>query len=458
MNSNTVDLIATDPPFNKSKDFHATPDRLDKKDSPMFEDRWSWERDVHQEWVDQIERNYPAIRKGIDFARSSHSDGMGAFLCFMAIRLLEMRRVLKDTGSIYLHCDPTASHYLKTIMDAIFGIKWFQNEVIWHYAKGHGPRKRFRKKHDVILFYRNEDGLFNRQKYEHLESQIYRFNRIDEAGRKYRINHTRDKSGEYKRFYLDDGVAVDDVWSFLREPKFDQIPHNAKEKTIYPTQKPLILYERIIKASSNEGDIVLDPFCGCATTCVAAEKLKRQWVGIDIWKGSHQLVIDRIKKQGLSQEGEDSFTLFSENFHYKTDVPKRTDDNEEDFIPYFKTPRKRILAKWERLSPSKIREILEKAQDQDNDGFIECAGCGRDLEKEFMEIDHIQPKRGGGKDTIDNRILLCAPCNRRKSASLALPGLWKANEASGWMSKQTVAENTLKAARDAAEEQKILLP
>ena len=448
MNSNTVDLIATDPPFNKSKDFHATPDHLDKKDLPMFEDRWSWERDVHQEWVDQIERNYPAIRKGIDFARSSYSDGMGAYMCFMAVRLLEMRRLLKPTGSIYLHCDPTASHYLKTVMDAIFGKDQFRNQIIWCYGSPGKPNRWFPRKHDVILFYAKEKAnKFNGN------AVLVPHKRIDKRLKKF--GHAGEFAKDTPRDVLEQGKLPFDWWDGIA-PSYKK----PKEYRGYPTQKPEELYQRIIKASSNKGDVVLDPFCGCATTCIAAEIEGRQWVGIDIWKGSHHLVIDGIKKKGLSQEGEDSFTLFSENFHYKTDVPKRTDEEEEekDFIPYFKTPRKRILAKWERLSPSKIREILEKAQDQDNDGFIECAGCGRDLEKEFMEIDHIQPKRGGGNDTIDNRILLCAPCNRRKSASLALPGLWKANEASGWMSQQTVAENALKAARDAAEEQKILLP
>ncbi|MCY4418418.1 MAG: site-specific DNA-methyltransferase [Cytophagales bacterium] len=313
MNSETIDLIATDPPFNKNKDFHATPNSLAAGAS--FQDRWSWQDDVHQEWVDQIEDDHPALMHAIESARHAHSDGMGAYLCFMGVRLLEMHRLLKPTGSIYLHCDPTASHYLKTIMDAIFDGKNFRNEIVWHYAKGHGSPTRFRRKHDVILFY-SRGGIFNIQKYKHLESQVHRFNRVDEDGRKYRINHTRDSSGKYKRFYLDDGVAADDVWSFLREPTYDQLPHNTKEKVGYPTQKPLALYERIIKASSNEGDIVLDPFCGCATTCVAAERLNRQWVGIDIWKESHALVVKRVESEvGLLA-----------NVHYAKKGPIRTDE------------------------------------------------------------------------------------------------------------------------------------
>ena len=115
MNSESVDLIATDPPFNKSRDFHATPDSLAAGAS--FQDRWSWEKDTHQDWVDQITDDYPRLMEAIESARYAHSDGMGAFMCFMAVRLLEMHRILRSAGSIYLHCDPTASHYLKAVMD-----------------------------------------------------------------------------------------------------------------------------------------------------------------------------------------------------------------------------------------------------------------------------------------------------------------------------------------------------
>ena len=135
MNSESVDLIATDPPFNKGRDFHATPDSLSAGD--RFQDRWSWERDVHEDWVDQITDDHPSVMHVIGGSRLSYGDDMGAFLCFMAVRLLAMRRVLKPTGSIYLHCDPTASHYLKELMDAIFGRKQFRNEIVWCYTNGH---------------------------------------------------------------------------------------------------------------------------------------------------------------------------------------------------------------------------------------------------------------------------------------------------------------------------------
>ncbi|MDE0201347.1 MAG: site-specific DNA-methyltransferase [Rhodospirillaceae bacterium] len=150
MNSESVDLIATDPPFNKGRDFHATPDSLAA--GARFQDRWSWERDVHESWTDQITDDHPRLMEAIESARYAHSDGMGAYMCFMAVRLLAMHRVLKPTGSIYLHCDPTASHYLKAVMDAIFGCENFRSEIIWKRTGSHGGASRWGPIHDTILF------------------------------------------------------------------------------------------------------------------------------------------------------------------------------------------------------------------------------------------------------------------------------------------------------------------
>ncbi|MYH76447.1 MAG: site-specific DNA-methyltransferase [Acidimicrobiaceae bacterium] len=134
MNTATIDLIATDPPFNKGKDFHATPDSLAK--GGKFQDRWRWDDDVEGEWIDQLQDDWPNVWRIIAAARGSWGDDLGAFLCFMAVRLLEMHRVLKSTGTLYLHCDPTAGHYLKSLLDAIFGRKQFRNEIIWCYMGG----------------------------------------------------------------------------------------------------------------------------------------------------------------------------------------------------------------------------------------------------------------------------------------------------------------------------------
>ena len=319
INSNSIDLIYLDPPFNKKKTFTAP--LGSSAEGASFKDVFK-EKDVKDEWVQTIKEDNEKLRTFLTGIKDLGDTSNFAYLAFMAIRVLEMYRVLKDTGSLYLHCDHTMSHYLKLMMDCIFGEKNFRNEIVWHYAKGHGPKADFRRKHDVILRYTKSKGyIFNKQKYEHLKNQKYRFNRVDEDKKAYRINHTRNKEGEYKRFYLDDGVAVDDIWSYLREKEYDQLAHNAKERTGYPTQKPLALLDRIIKASSNEGDIVLDPFCGCATTCVAAEGLNRKWIGIDVSVKAYELV-----KQRLAKELEKRYAvLYVPEVMFSTVPPKRID-------------------------------------------------------------------------------------------------------------------------------------
>ncbi len=245
-------------------------------------------------------------------SRSSYGDDMGAFLCFMAVRLLAMRRVMRPNGSIYVHCDPTASHYLKELMDAVFGRKNFRNEIVWHYQ---GWNKRLRnhieRRHDIILFYSQSKGsAFNYptrpwdSKDEYIRVRKQRV-RADENGREYVLSDAG--GGKRVKRYLDDamsyGVPLDDVW------RIDKINNSDKiERVGYPTQKPLALYERIVLASSNKGDVVLDPFAGCATTCVAAERLGRKWVGIDIWDNAHQTVVDRLRGEGSLPESTTSGT------------------------------------------------------------------------------------------------------------------------------------------------------
>ena len=212
MNSESIDLIATDPPFNKDKDFHATPDSLAA--GAKFQDRWSWEEDVHQEWVDKLNDDYPKIMEAIESARYTHSDGMGAYMCFMAVRLLEMHRVLKPTGSIYLHCDPTASHDLKAVMDAIFGWRNFRNEIIWSYRRYTAKSKRFQREHDVILFYGKHTPIFNviHRPYGDKSGKRDSHYKRDEDGRWFRWQKLRGKE-PYKIYLSDKGRRLGDVWS-----------------------------------------------------------------------------------------------------------------------------------------------------------------------------------------------------------------------------------------------------
>ncbi len=438
MNTDTVDLIATDPPFNKGRDFHATPDSLAKGAS--FQDRWSWEKDVHQEWIDQITDDFPDVMNVIEGSRSSYGDDMGAFLCFMAVRLLAMRRVLKDTGSIYLHCDPTASHYLKELMDSIFGRKNFRNEIIWHYGQRNMHNKyKFNSKHDVVLFYAKSDKHTINQittpwtKEEISKTRARKILR-DKEGREYILdNRSVSKGYQVKKQYIDDiikkGKAIDSVWNI------PIIVSTSSERTGYPTQKPLVLYERMIKASSNEGDIVLDPFAGCATTCVAAERLNRQWVGIDIWDKAHEVVICRLKEEGLiaigghDQKKIRQMQLFEENLIFTKELPKRTDDG-QTATPFLKVKQIVLEPQDKKMSRAKmVQHLIEQKG-------TKCQGCDRIFDDlRYLELDHNTPRADGGINHISNRILLCSPCNKLKRHYYTLSGLRGENKKHGYMSK-----------------------
>ena len=441
MNSGTVHLIATDPPFNKGRDFHATPDSLAA--GARFQDRWNWDEDVHPEWIDQITDDWPHVMQVINGSRQSYGDDMGAFLCFMGVRLLEMRRVLCDDGSIYLHCDPTASHYLKELMDAIFGKRNFRNEIAWCYTGPSNVKRWFPRKHDILLFYaKSSETLFNRDAVRiPYKEESFTMGGSGSLAAKNRRN------GDYttgRAEQLAKGKIIEDYWTDISSLSV------SKERLGYPTQKPLALYERIIKASSNPDDIVLDPFAGCATTCIAAERLGRQWVGVDIWDKAHETVIDRLRDEGLAapDTGDVERLLTFGDIHYETVPPVRTDEGEEA-VPFLRLKVQRASEPWQRLSRSQIVERLEEAQAQQD--MVICGGCGRVLEAAFMELDHIVPRADGGANDITNRILLCPPCNKRKSARYTLTGLRSENKKAGWMrdeDRAKIAQHNARAMAD----------
>ena len=336
INSATVNLIATDPPFNKGRDFHATPDSLAKGAS--FTDRWSWGADVQAEWVEAIKDSGPGGWAVIEAARAAYGPDMAAFLCWLGVRLLEMHRILRPDGSLYLHIDHTAHAYVKAFLDATFGRKQFVDAIIWNYGTPSGGRasgKKPVKVHDVLLVYACEYGrhTYNRQFTPYREKYITDwFCNTDENGRKYK---TRSRQGAITRQYLDEspGVPLSNVWSDIMQlygsAGWWSRNTKADERTGYPTQKPLALYERIIQASSNPGDIVLDPFCGCGTTLVAAERLDRQWVGMGISGRAHQMVLDRLASAGLAAPdaaaGPGQQTLTLNHVTYSTTPPRRSE-------------------------------------------------------------------------------------------------------------------------------------
>lgn len=412
MNSETVHLIATDPPFNKGRDFHATPDSLAA--GAKFQDRWSWADDVEGEWIDQIQDDWPAVWEVIDAARAAWGDDMAAFLCFMGVRLIEMRRVLRADGSLYLHCDPTASHYLKALLDAIFGRQQFRNEIVWCYAGGGIPKRDFPRKHDIILRYSKTKDFHYQPVY-----------RPYSAGTQQR-GRTPVKGKYFERGLNPKGTPVNDWWADVKRIASPTDP----EKTGWPTQKSLDLYERIIKASSNPGDIVLDPFAGCATTPIAAERLGRRWVGMDIWDGAHDIVLRRLESEGMATPDRATDRLFTfGDVIYSTEPPVRTDDGEEA-VPFLQVTERYAEPIGPRMSRAEMLDFLLTQHGS------KCQGCDRTFDDpRYLELDHNTPRSDGGLNHITNRILLCGPCNRLKSNQYTLSGLRRQNRKLGYMAR-----------------------
>ena len=279
--SESIDLIYLDPPFNSNSVYNLPFKSRDRSLKPVeaFKDTWRWDFDDERR-LGELERN-PQTRSLATIVRFAQEieggphrrrTSMAAYALNMALRLRAMRRVLKDTGSIYLHCDPTASHYLKLIMDGVFGQQNFRNEAIWGYRTGGVSKKRMPRKHDTLLVYgKSGDTVHNPLQERIYYDKPFFSTAIDDEG----------------RHYAD--VYIRDVWDDIKA-----VINVSKERLGYPTQKPLALLRRIIEMSSNPGDTILDPFCGCGTTVHAAEDLDRKWIGIDISQFSTGLIRRRI--------------------------------------------------------------------------------------------------------------------------------------------------------------------
>ena len=383
INSESIELIATDPPFNKGvKAFEGI---TKAGDNVSYTDVWTW-GDVQAEWTNEILGNHPALYSVIQAANASAGDDMGAFLCWLAVRVLECHRILKPTGSMYLHIDHTAHAYAKAMMDAIFGRKNFQNEIVWYYGGGGASKRRFGRKHDSILFYsKSNDWIFNlddiRVPHKWVDGQL----RADGS--------ERSEKGKIP----DDVIELHGVMPW------------AGERTGYPTQKPLALYERIINASSNKNDVVLDPFAGCATTCVAAERLGRDWISIDINEEATGVIRDRLQSEVMGSLAWDTLVKTPKK------PPRRTDGGAPAAPELRVISRKRNARRW---SVKEVRDILLGEVGQ------RCQGCGWEPPyPDYLQIDHKKPRSLGGADERDNYTLLCDPCNRFKSNKLTLTEL-----------------------------------
>lgn len=380
MDTQSVNLIYLDPPFNSKKQWEAPIGST--AEGASFKDYWTYD-DVKQEWRVLIRDKHPALNAVIAAAGWSGGEPDRAYLCYMGVRLLEMHRILKNSGSIYYHCDPTMSHSIKLLMDAIFGADNFRNEIVWCYSSMGGAKKDFPRKHDILLRYSKTDRyVFNADSVR----IPYKLPRMPE--RKNAPHRNRGGSGKWKGASPDElanrhasGKVPEDWWEMTFGP-------NAPERLGYPTQKPLALLERIIKASSSERNVVLDPFCGCGTACDAAEQLGRKWIGIDVSAKAATIIKKRLP-------------LAKGDIDVRTNVPERTSVSE----------------KFQLAAPMSDKEILYDKQH----GM--CLGCDIGFPIRNLQVDRNIPGKKGGEYIMENMQLLCQPCNASKGANRTLAEL-----------------------------------
>ncbi|MDA7971014.1 MAG: HNH endonuclease [Gammaproteobacteria bacterium] len=422
MDSESVDLIYLDPPFN-SKRTYAAPIGS-KAAGAEFKDTWTL-ADTDDAWWGELADVHPALFTVIDAAGAAGGRGDKAYCIYMAVRLLEMHRALKPGGAIYLHCDQTMSHSIKLMLDAIFGAKNFRNEIIWERAAGRAKGSQHKKKSlgvdmDNVFFYAKTPAHSLHAPFAALseDEAAEKFPLREPDGRRYntsvplfcqpsmgdrpnlcytykgvrnphpsgwRVSREKlaqmDKEGKIiwrkgkrplRKSYADEyeGKPVGSLWT--------DIPNvSGRERIGYPTQKPLALLRRIIKTSSDPGGIVLDPFCGCATACVAAHDEGRKWIGIDISHRAYELVQQRFR---------DELGIFNPGIIHRTDIPQRAGQKRS----------------------KNIKHILFGGQQ----GI--CKGCKHEFHYRHFHLDHIVPRARGGSDADENLQLLCGSCNNIK--------------------------------------------
>lgn len=499
LDNESIDLICIDPPFAKNQTFtgslrpplsdaerqqevetlagwgirsqrdaeNAGIEWPDADNTGRFSDIWRWEDDVHEDWVTRIENDFPALAKVIDTTRTAHSEGMAAYLTFMAIRIIEMHRVLKPAGSLYLHCDPTASHYLHALMDSVFGKENFRSEITWKRTSSHNDaRRNYGAVGDIILFYSKSNKFtFNRLYLPYSEEYIRNFYRyVDENNRRYRTSDLRSphprpnltydykgykphpngwsvslermkeldaegrlhfpkkKSGRIQRKrFLDEmpGVPASNIWDDIRP-----IGAQAKERTGYPTQKPVTLAERIIKASSNPGDVVLDCFAGCAYVPVAAERNGRQWIACDISPRALTVLRRQFAKFNYAVDGtqQTETPLLNPEANIITrgpgELPSRSDEDPVESQDIKELPERKFKVPASIIPEA---EMLEKLLELSGHMAWCCGYANRMPDGTIIKttrnfhLDHIDPKSKDGSNDIQNRAPLCPYHNTRKN-------------------------------------------
>lgn len=494
INTNSVDLIITDPPYNKSKDFYVT---LDGYTQLSYPDRWTWKDDVHDLWMENIQEHEPKIHSIINSALASNGKAMGAFLAFMAMRLIEMRRILKPNGSIYLQCDDFADVWLGVLMEGIFGKDKFRSKIVWQRTAGghhdaenefgrvvdyiyfYGPKiididrilipkdKNYIKKNksgkDEIGYYRNRFAIREKssslgesgmpwQNYNPTEhggtwrapkpnsdkvtfliekanlspsyntekSVLKRLDMLYEAGLLFFSENGIPYLKEYLEPYMK-GTRPNNMWTDIKP-----VSEKSREHTEFDTQKPLALVERQILASSNPGDVVMDPFAGSCTTLIAAEKLGRQWIGMDSGHVSGDLLNLRIARNpNIDATPEDIIVTAEIPIRNYTEMEKA---NLNIADTYFECPTK-TLNQERKIPEHKIKEIIKREKfatllkyikhlTDVPEGYGVCPCCGHVIHYKYFELDHIHPVSKGGKTIRENTQILCGSCNTIKNDRL----------------------------------------
>ena len=390
MDSDTVDLIYLDPPFNQRKiHIGESGDRA----PASFKEAWELS-DIHADEEYALSLICPQAIPIINDLCEINGDSWKAYLIYMSARLVEMQRILKPSGSIYYHCDSTMSHGVKLIMDSIFGGNNLRNEIIWSYHRPfHKTFTRFIRMHDVILFYsKTSNNKYNFLPLKKTDGDprikkgfvvhrkdskvfVYDWEKFNA------VKATLDISNYQISDYTQLATNMGSVWTISPVRTF------AERLADCPTQKPLALLERIIKVSSNKGDLVLEPFCSCATACLAAEHLERQWIGIDLAKEAVTIAHDRLRK-----EGENKLEFATYKMEHLTNLPKRSD-----------------------LDGQRSDDEILKSRLHDSQGG-KCLGCDKETHINHMYFDRIIAKSRGGQDTDNNIQLLCHDCNTTKES------------------------------------------
>ena len=452
VNTASVDLVCIDPPFAKNDTF--TADKLkppltqQERDNEMrllkkwgiatqaqaddagvawpddpkakggYKDTWSWDDDVHPDWVTGIKATHPAINLLLEVTREIHGDSIAAYLAFMAIRLFELHRILKPTGSLYLHCDHTASSYLRQLLDGVFGKDNFRNEIVWCYSSQSQATRWYPKKHDTLFWYsKGDEWIFNAG-----DIRIPYSKPLARHGKTWKSGDDAEREALTAR-----GKIPEDWWDI---PMLNSM---AKERTGYPNQKPVALAERIIKASTNPGDVVLDCFAGCAYAAVAAEKLGRRWVACDINLRAWTVFKRQFSKGGnlpkltCNDETTGQQVMGSEptvTLHGPAELPTLMTGGGVE-VKTLRTDNRRHAAP-KRQRPAWDKPLLNKNEMlslllQFSNGRAWCCGfysenADGSLALGDYELDHIIPKSVGGEDDIVNRAPLCSTHNQLKSA------------------------------------------